>query len=463
MLTRNFINPNIVYHEYFKDSNDTLQFYKSYNFNELCDLIDTYKQSLKSYNLKKGDRVVCGLDPNISQIASIFACWELGLVIAIIDYSRIDKWEDNDYIDPKTKLLLPIDAYITYSSTTWGDRKQTLFSKLCRNLVNVNAISNNKESDVSAFECDSKDNAIICTSSGTTGTPKVITHNHKFLFELAIRNSGNYYGRVGMTHNLNHGSSLATFFLPSLCSKNVTDFYYVHGNVANYVEDLKIDHLIIPYSHLIDNFFKKNEHKNLSQLNIYTLSTLKSEWLTYYKKEKIKDIISIFGSNETSGPVFLNNISDSKFVSNKFFKVDDFYEINLGEDGELLVTLPFYNKTINTNDTFTYVNGYYYHKGRNDLLRINGKEVMKDLYTEMVTKTLNGELVLDTVYQKIYLAVFESYTNLDHKIQEINKFLESKSGNSHFLSKFKILNKEDFLTGIKLDQELLRDYFRNHD
>ena len=63
-----------------------------------------------------------------------------------------------------------------------------------------------------------------CTSSGTTGTPKVITHTHKFLFSLIKRNSEQFFGTMGMMTNLAHGSSPAVYYIPGLISQNVTQY-----------------------------------------------------------------------------------------------------------------------------------------------------------------------------------------------------------------------------------------------
>jgi hypothetical protein len=44
----------------------------------------------------------------------------------------------------------------------------------------------------------------------------------------------------------------------------------------------------------------------------------------------------------------------------------------------------------------------------------------------------------------------------------LNTTLKKLSQNSHFISKYKILTFSNFLTGVKVDHELLRDWFRNY-
>ena len=94
--------------------------------------------------------------------------------------------------------------------------------------------------------------------------------------------------------------------------------------------------------------------------------------------------------------------------------------------------------------------------------RINGKFFRDTSYQRIVKDKLNSDLVFDFGNNRIYLAVWETDDNLEQKIDEIQEVLKKRSDDAHYISKYKVLSYEDFLSGIKLDQELLREYFRRY-
>lgn len=273
-----------------------------------------------------------------------------------------------------------------------------------------------------------------------------------------------------MAHNLNHGSSVATYFLPALCSDKTENFvsFMFTEIIENPPKDESITaravekftksnfhHLMIPYSHMVEKFLNNSDYRALI---VYTLSSIKKDWVRFYKNQKIYDIISIFGSNETSGPTFINRISDVNFEETKYKTIDNFYNINLRDGQHLEVGMPIYNTTISTNDTFKLVDGAYYHTGRSDLYRINGQVVDVQYYNKLAAD-VNATCVIDTFKDSLYLAFWEN-TDFEKKVSHINSLITIKSRNLHKINKFALLNKNNFLSGIKLDMELLRDYFR---
>ena len=468
IITREVINKNITFL-------DLPAKPKTFNYDDLCYSIDHIKGILlNQYNCKSGESVVLGLSASALQIAAFFACAELGLQVIILDHTRDDKWISIDYMDPKTKALSPINYYIfdkrTFSPVILA-RHNFLKNNSDHNVELDSRKIENKEYDVSTTEVLAKDTDILlkCTSSGTTGSAKLVKHTHHFFHELIKRNKSFYYDSVCMVMNLNHGSSPATYFLPALCSENTTQFvsYKVEmfnafdfATLSDIINQRRINHLMLPYSHLIERFF--TNCIGHADLNLYTLSTIQSSWLEYYKQKKVKNIVSFFGCNETSGPLLINEIRDNDFSETRYKLFDDFYKLNTNEGKNLEVGMPVYGTTIFTNDMFDVRDGYFFYMGRNDLYRVNGLQVNLDVYSKLVSEQLDGTIIIDTSKDKLYLAVWADDTDIDNKIAELNAKLASISNEVHQIHKFKSLDKDKFYTGVKLDMELLRDYFRNY-
>lgn len=458
VITRESINKNIIYHDY--DSGQV------YGFDELSREINAFKNILIKYvaDIPTKKSIVIGIHPSIEQTACIFACFELGISICIIDYGRKDKFKQYSYIDPKTELLLPIDFFIV--NTKFSTDKYDYFSRICNKTIILSEISKDY-SENTKINATPDTILIRCTSSGTTDTPKIIEHKHEFMYHLALRNSNFYYGNVSVSQNLNHGSSIATYFIPALLSKNVVKicnaFIFTTGDKKNvdYFNDM--DHILIPYTDKMDDFIKT---KGQSNTILYTLSAIPKHYLKYYKQGKFKDVISIFGSNETSGPTLINQLSRPGFSSEKYYKVDNFFKLEFLNQ-ELHVTLPYYKEiTIGTNDKFMAVDEITYtFLGRSNLTKINGVAIDAPLYTKIVIESglSKSSLIYDIFENRIYLAISdqENVQDVGNVVKKINDQLK-KIIDKHYVVKFAVLDMTEFMSGVKLDHELIRNYFRKY-
>jgi hypothetical protein len=471
VIDRNIINSKITFYDITKDGQLIKYSYKE--FEQLVDLIKNY--FLSNYNIKFGETVLIGYYGTcLAKLASVFACLELGLSISIVDYNIT-------IISPesatKTKLLSPIHYFICEDDEFPKENpksKYAILVKHCLNTIYFTDIKNHQyNKDLNCkVKIDPKSIAMRCTSSGTTGTPKIIEHSHEFLFDLCQRNSKMFYGNVVNEKCLGHGSGPATYFIPTLMSKDVKNVYNYWGEGSEFNDtgyfmrnENIFDHIMIAYTHDIDGYLNNiNEDNPPSRTIIYTLSTIKKEWIPYVRENKIKDIISIFGTSETSGPLFLNYATDKNFVQNKFNLVDDYYKISFTEKNILEVDIPIYNRKLCTNDEFEIRNDGFYHNGRSDLIRINGHVV--DIHShnkilEVLSPYLDAKFVYDPAINEIYLAVWKNTLDLHILVDKIN----TKIGTicwAHHISKYEILNPNSFFTGIKMDNQLLRDYFRSN-
>jgi len=458
----------------------------SFDKNDLVSKIDLWKYILKyKCNAQKGESILIGMQIlNIDYLAVCFAAAELSLKIVVVDYTRNDEFEDLEYFDPKTKILSPIDIFLhDFSKEQFIEYPKSLtkftFFSNCSNRTystcdNINfEILNIEEFDQARdIFPEPSDVMMRCTSSGTTGTPKIVEHTHEFLSKISYRNSNKFSGNCMHVRNLNHGSSLAVYLLPTLISDSVTNHLFYDIDEVEpfdlFVNDIvefknTLEYIIFPYPFMIDEFIDASIRNNINwpKLNIQTLSYIQDKSKDAIKNSIFKSITSIFGSNETSGPVFESYIDISSIEKDprQFTEPDDFYKIKLLETGLLSVTLPVYNSEIITNDIFEKKDNYYTHKGRSDLVKIDGEILDIKIVNELNLKNTELYIITDTVKNCLYLA-FWNFKN-DQLKSEYDDFFKNNF-KKITIKKSAVLDRSKFFTGIKIDNEMLREYFRNY-
>lgn len=478
MITRHLINKNIKFHDVAFTANNEPSV-KSYTYDDLCLLIDRYKNLLIANGAELNCSAVIGTPVCITQTALFFACSELGISVSIVDHIK-PLWSNKKYrplpVSTKVQILLPINYLLSKGKRYTNNNQKT--KALMQVAIKTLIVDDHINDDSHNPKISAQNDTVIlrCTTSGTTGTPKVLEHTHDFLEKLIKRNSSMFDGKIGLIANLNHGSSPATFFLPSIVSEKVTDIYHIispaiggtklvntNDNHAVALSVLKehgitINHLMFPYTESLEIFLKSNQ--DFKDCTLYTLGVIKSEWIEKVKNRSIKDIISIFGTNETSGSIFINQASDLDFHENTYEKLDDFYGININEKNDLEVTIPVYNKTVITGDMFTKKGGKFLHLGRSNLYRINDLEINLNSYIDVLKNHCNGDIILDENKNSIYMVIWDETIDLS-VVQTIDRMMRMDSQNLHYISKYDCLKKESFMTGIKVDKQLLREYFRN--
>lgn len=457
-----------------------------FNKTDLVEKINLWKYILTyKCNAKKGESILIGIQTlGIDYLAICFASAELSLKIVIVDYTRNDDFENVEYFDPKTKILSPIDIFLhNFSKKQFIEHprefsKFTFFSK-CSN--RTYSIFDDIDYEILNFEefktaaeiyPDPTDILMRCTSSGTTGTPKIVEHTHEFLSKISYRNSSKFSGCCLHVKNLNHGSSLAVYLLPTLISDNIKKhlFYdidesapfdtFVH-KISRFKDSL--EYIIFPYPFMIDEFIDASIRNDFKwpELNVQTLSYIQDKSKDAIKEGIFKSITSIFGSNETSGPVFesYTDIRSLNKGSQFFTKPDNFYNIKLQDNGLLNVIMPVYNTTIITNDIFDINDNYYIHKGRSDLVKIDGEILDIKIINDLNLKNKEAYIITDTVKNCLYLAFWNSKNSLLQL--EYEEFFKNNFKRIA-VKKIAVLDKSQFFTGIKLDNEMIREYFRNY-
>jgi len=481
VITRDIINKKIKFHDVEYDTGEEFV----YDFDYLSTAIDLYKNFLLDAGVKPQETVTIAEKISIWQIAAIFACCELGLKIAITDFIKLSTFSyKTNKIDSKTKSLMPIDYFLPGNTKLFLDKPEIcdendwqIKSYYCDRISNKTLFRDFIKTDLKNISENknifaSKDNVVTkTTTSGTTGTPKLIEHTHRFLFDLLHRNSRWFSGNYIVTSNLNHGSSMFCYAVPALVSESVTDYYnFVHSSKENYNKIVKMisnysgnSNIMLPYSSITEQFLQETINNPLPDTTIHVLGNIKQEWVDkFYKKKYIKNIISNFGSNETTGPIFINECSSNNFSEIKYKKFDDYFDTKIKQTG-LNVYMPIYNKWIETGDKFIdNGDGTYIHNGRIDLVRINDFEVDEKRYQALLEEYFIADFIYDQVKSEIYLAVWEPGPNFEDNFLAINSELDRLSMGLHTISKYDVLNYNDFLTGIKIDKEMLREHFRNN-
>jgi len=500
IITRDVINKNIKFYDYNTSSSKLFE----YDFNYLSKCIDLYKNFLLSNGIQPQKTVIIGETIGIWQVAALFACYELGLIVIVFDlFSQKDLTSplniDENYIKD-IEQLLPIDYFLISYEGLPIDKENYPKHYYTKQYANRTLIRYFDHDDVNKSKiCNtviSQKEFVLTKSltSGTSGSPKCIHHTHEFLYSLMYRNSKQFYGKYLNTRSLNHGSSIFCYLMPAIISKNVTHFYLVKNFPAtnnfdpnNYITEHKInetftfeekilkiiefcnniggvDHIATCDASVCEAMLKHIKSNDFSHTNIHVLTNIKSEWVdNYYKTGMIGDIISNFGSNETTGPVFLNKASDKNFSETLYRKNDDYFDVKIVNDG-LEVFMPVYNKTITMKDKFILENDTYNHKGRSDLLRINDLQINLKDYTSICNEYFYSNLIIDQIKSEIYLAIWEEVNfslEIEMKIYELNNKLVKISEGKHKISKYNILKYSEYFSGIKINMENLRDYFRN--
>ena len=446
LITREILNKKIKFY----DGDRIL------DYDYLCKDIDRFKNILQDHGAEVG-QTVFNFYKDIRLISSFIACSELGLITCVVDIamSTADLYYKHGHIDAKNRSISPINFVLHDEIKLRKGRSKTkMYDELAKTVINYNEDYDCSYNDTIKATNDSV--LMMCCSSGTTGTPKSISHTHSFMYELGKRNSKDFYGGVMYTRLFHHGSSFATFFLPALMGEKVERIYIninlflhdVRNNIAekDFMKD--VDHVQFPYT---DDVIAWREHTSTRypSLNIYTLAKIDKEW-----KNDIgvsyKDIISLFGSSETSGPILIQKLSDEKFESDRFIDPDGWYEPKI-INGRLNLTGDRFER--NDDGSFKFL-------GRDDTVTIQGQEIsLKEINDQARSIIGFSHVTIDTREQKIYLCIWSDNQGKCTHV-DLAKNIERFKSIYNLDISHKIMEYSMFMCGIKMDNEAIRDYFR---
>ena len=93
------------------------------------------------------------------------------------------------------------------------------------------------------------------------------------------------------------------------------------------------------------------------------------------------------------------------------------------------------------------------------MLRINGETIDLNTINTLNKKHLDTHVVADTLNHCLYLACWKNLS--EYQIQSIKDDIE-KNFDRAKITKISYIDKSNFYYGIKIDNELLREYFRSY-
>jgi hypothetical protein len=109
-------------------------------------------------------------------------------------------------------------------------------------------------------------------------------------------------------------------------------------------------------------------------------------------------------------------------------------------------------------DNFKIQDNIYYHLGRADMFRIGEIEIDANWFLTLCRRLkIDGDLVFDRLLQKIYYADWNKGCP-EKNFQRLNQELISTYNTT--ISDWKILDYQDYLYGIKIDHQMIREEFR---
>lgn len=457
MITRNWINPSAKF----------VALGNTYSIDDLHSDIDYWKNEFIKEGVQPGQKIGLSLAPSLlDYISASFAAFELGIKVVVLPKIMTERDCDN----PKVKLLTPLDAYVT--SIRDYDLANERYMYRSKKIIHQK-FHNKLKSTPTPITCEPSDMAIMCTSSGSTGHPKLVEMTHAYLHQLCSVN----WSQLGFTQDdkvlhlttFSHGSSLSIYFLPALkaCGEHhlhicrsaldhinmksfMNDF---DTNFVKYCSEFSITKVMSPNTYFTERLIKSIENSDgLPDTTLMVLSFINPRWLNVVKSGKLKKIVSVFGASEIGGPLFLPYIDkdtenfDPKFLGEPcegFFKTKS-------KNGMLVVTLPN-GGVVKTQD---HVDDTFHFIRKDKLKRVNGVEInpldIQELLDPYISRS-KYEIVVDEITNSLYMVVSEQRTD-ENKL----KFLVTEFyGGQVELKDIVLMDLQESVLTIKPEHDIL--------
>jgi long-chain acyl-CoA synthetase len=166
---------------------------------------------LRSRGLQRGDRLCLYVDAGPESIFTFFACQYVGVAAAIRE-PRMPTAEQLQIVNtcqPKMVAVEPGDVATLAKGIEETDAEHNPWVVDNKSGIDIVTVQTLREEGVTALEEDSdagkadgnpEDIALLCTTSGTTGTPKAVMHSQEAMYHLG--RYGEQLGRVQFNGDL---------------------------------------------------------------------------------------------------------------------------------------------------------------------------------------------------------------------------------------------------------------------
>ena len=298
----------------------------------------------------------------------------------------------------------------------------------------------------------------ISSTSGSTGSPKMILHK----FGSIIKNSIATSNRIKLKKNKNFLIAIPNFYNSAVCHfftclvKNI-NFYSFEGfmypkNLNKLINKYKINYF--GGAPIQAEWILGSNHKKISLKKIISSGDFLKENVIklYLKKEKKIYLYNIYGITEVGGRVFINDIKNSKNpfslgkplehfkiiqkkISKKIFEVGIQSKFNfLGYYSDRLTQTNKIKNIYLTNDLAFKENGQFKLQGRkNEIFKSSGIKIFPEYIKNEILKirSISNAFVFSKHFDLIGNApvvAYESKKKLDEYfiINQLSKTLEKK-------------------------------------
>ena len=188
----------------------------------------------------------------------------------------------------------------------------------------------------------------------------------------------------------------------------------------------------------------------------FLITSLISDVNIQYEYDVTTDIIEStvlrkwIGNMEIGTPIFIRD------KNNRLVEVDDYYDIEFIDD-KIYMLVPVYDVVGTMEERYEEKSGGYTSLGKSDSITINNKHLYLNYLDSIASQFVkDSNIVYDSQYDKVYLAVWSSQEDLHNKVMKLYYQFEDRFE----ISRFAVLDQEMFTNDEGLDYETIRDYFR---